>query len=183
MVFHFEDMMVKEKFGDLITVEGWKAWEIKDPLPPSPRPVDGQQASLAMTAEQVGKTTAAVCDEHKHTVYSRIHMHALTQPHITTCIYIHVCTLMYSTTHAHDMHTYAYTHMQTNMHTHLSTQWPRCHTYSHMNTSMYTHAQPQHTPIHMHVHIHIHVSIPHTIYNHTHTHTCKHSYAHTCVYM
>lgn len=55
MVFHFEDMMVKEKFGDLITMEG-----LGNKGSSAPSPGDGQQAALAMTAKQVGKTMAAV---------------------------------------------------------------------------------------------------------------------------
>lgn len=44
LVFHFEDMMVKEKFGDLITVEG-----LGNKGSSAPSPGGRQQASLAVT--------------------------------------------------------------------------------------------------------------------------------------
>lgn len=119
MVFHFEDMMVKEKFRDLITMEG-KAWEIKESSAPSQG--DGQQASLAITAEHRYDRQLQPCDTNRYTVhsYSCEYTHTTRLPmlyHTTTYNYMHIHMYAYSCSYnhicTHDIHTYIciYTHV------------------------------------------------------------------------
>lgn len=105
MVFHFEDMMVKEKFQDLITVEG-KTWEIKESSAPSQ--VDGQQASPAITAEHRYDRQLLPCDTNRRTVhsYSCKYTHTTRLPtlsynHIELHAYTYVCTLVLLQSHMH----------------------------------------------------------------------------------
>jgi hypothetical protein len=130
LVFHFEDMMVKEKFGDLITVEG-----LGNKGSSAPSPGGRQQASLAMTAEQVGKATSAECCTQAHCTLTQlqmytphIHMHVYTCSHTTTYNYMHLHTCMH--THAlnhtctHDRHT----HICTPLYSHNGTGVTHAHT-------------------------------------------------------
>lgn len=85
LVFHFEDMMVKEKFGDLITVEG-----LGDKGSSAPSQGDWRQASFAMTAEHKYARQLLPCDTNGHTVRSYSYKHTHTY---------HTCLPMLSHNH------------------------------------------------------------------------------------
>lgn len=151
LVFHFEDMMVKEKFRDLITVEG-KAWEIKESTAPSQG--DGQQASLAITAEHRYDRQLPPCDTNRHAVHSYsckyTHTtHVYPRSHTTTHNYMHMYahSCSYNHTCTHDIHTYAYTYAYIPMYSHDDKR------VTHVPTCACTYMQPMYSHNH-NTHLH-----------------------------